>query len=140
MKKYLFVLVSFLAVLTACKDVPYGYLKTENAEYIPNSMEIRTVLDPVLDKIRIENNAPWVTLKIQGVLGTAPLAYKLLDVKASEGGDAATFKEELTVLGAGIMQVPLHPKSPKGKYLVSLKVNNDGYSEELHDVYTFIIK
>lgn len=129
-----------LVVSTGCRKVEIGYLKSEHAEYVPNSLEVRTELDPVADKIRIDNNAPWVTLKVQGILGTPPLIYSLLDVVASEGGNAEMFKKELRVLGCGIMQVPLRPKSPKGKYLISLKVANEGHSANLKDVYTFIIK
>lgn len=140
MKKYFFAFIFFITAFASCNNMKIGYLKTENAEYVPNSMEVRTVLDPVKDKIRIENNAPWVTLKMQGILGTNPLMYSLLDVKASEGGDAEIFKKELSVLGCGIMEVPLVPKSPKGKYIISLRVRNDGYSADLRDIFTFIIK
>ena len=38
------------------------------------------------------------------------------------------------------MELPLHTVLPKGRYVVTLKVSNDGYSELLSDVYTFVVK
>lgn len=139
MKKYIIALL-VATLLMGCTKTKIGYMKADNAEYIPNILEIRTELDPVVDAIRIKNNAPWVTMKIAGVLGTDPLMYSLVSVKALDGGDAEIFKSELKVLGRGVMQVPLVPKSPKGKYVISLKVSNEDYSANLTDIYTFIIK
>ena len=55
--------------LIACNDVTVGYLETENAEYIPDNMEIPQIedLDEVVDALRVKNNAPWVTQPIQGI-------------------------------------------------------------------------
>ena len=41
--------------LVACNDVTVGYLETENAEYIPDNMEIPHIedLDEVVDALRI---------------------------------------------------------------------------------------
>lgn len=57
-----------------------------------------------------------------------------------DGGDAEIFKQELTVRGGGIMEVPYIPESPNGRYIVSLKVENDEYSAILEDVFTFVIR
>ena len=134
---YLFLL---FIVCWGCQDMKIGYLKTDGAGYLPNELEVKKTLDPKEDAIRIANEAPWVTSRIQGVLGTSPLLYEFVSVKASEGGDAELFKKEIIVRGAGVMELPLHTELPAGRYVVTLKVENEGYSAILPDVYTFVVK
>lgn len=135
-----------MLALMACQDVKIGYLRVENAEYYPDTIIIRTKLitaeenPKVNDQNRIDNNAPWVTNIISGLLGTEPLQYEFVSVKVSEGGDADLFAKEIVVRGCGQMQLPLKPTAPKGRYLVTLKVSNDGYSAVLPDIFTFIIE
>lgn len=139
MKTILFFL--FLAFcVTSCHKTTIGYLQTDEASYNPDSLIIRTELDPVKDATKIANSAPWVTTKIQGVLGTSPINYRIADVEASDGGDADILLEELIIRGAGIMQVPLSPKAPQGRYKVSIEVYNEGYSHIMNNVFTFIIE
>lgn len=125
---------------TACHTTTIGYLKTAEATYDPDSLVIRTVLDPVLDKAKIENEAPWVTTKIQGVLGTPPINYRIANVTATEGGDAGLFREELTIRGGGTMLVPLVPRAPQGRYKVSIEIYNEGYTQIKENAFTFIIQ
>ena len=117
--------------LIACNDVTVGYLETENAEYIPDNMEIPQIedLDEVVDALRVKNNAPWVTQPIQGI-----------EVTATEGGDAMIFKQELRIIGNGSFYYPLEHKAPAGKYVVSIRVTNEGYSRVIKDIYTFVVK
>ena len=68
------------------------------------------------------------------------ISFEFVSVKASEGGDAEVFKKEITVRGGGVMELPLYTELPVGRYVVTLKVSNDGYSELLSDVYTFVVK
>ncbi len=117
-----------------------GYLKADNAEYDPASVTVRKELDPIDDALRIKNDANWISPKVQGVLGTNPLSYELVDVTVSEGGDKNLFMQEVIVRGGGIIELPLHTKVPKGHYLVSLRVYNDDYSAELKDAFTFIVE
>ena len=140
--KHIFILLWVIMGLSACHTQTVGFLKTDGASFKPDSLVIRKELDendPV-DQIRIQNNAPWVTNKLQGVLGTHPINYRLLDIKASEGGDAAVFRKELTVRGIGVMQVPLKFNAPKGRYLISLEAYNEDHSSEMRDVFTFIVE
>ncbi len=115
--------------LVACNDVTVGYLETENAEYIPDNMEIPQIedLDEVVDALRIKNNAPWVTQPIQGIEGTDPI-YSIEEVTATEGGDAMIFKQELRIIGNGSFYYPLEHKAPAGKYVVFDSNYKRGYS------------
>lgn len=137
--KHVYLICSILLALWACNDPTIGYLQTEGAGYLPAEMEIRNTLDPEEDAVRIENQAPWVTGKIQGVLGTAPLIYSFESVKASEGGDAEAFSKVINVRGAGMMEIPIDANLPAGRYTVSIRVSNEGYSAVLPDAFTFIV-
>lgn len=139
MKLYLCI-IFLIFISWGCQDVKIGYLKADNAEYDPAFMVIRKELDPIEDALRIKNETNWVSPKIQGVLGTNPLNFVLLDVMVSEGGDKELFKKELIVRGAGIMELPLYTKLPKGEYKVTLCVYNEDYSANLKDIFTFIVK
>ena len=92
MKQFiLFIFISMLALM-GCHDVKIGFLKVEDAEYVPNTMTIPAKLvtaeenPKTNDQIRIDNNSPWVTNAISGVLGTEPLQYEFVSVEATEGG------------------------------------------------------
>ncbi len=135
---YLMCIVFFIG----CDDVTVGYLETENAQYTPNGIVIPKTedLDEVTDALRIKNNAPWVTQPIQGIEGTDPIIYSVESVTASEGGDATLFKQELKIIGNGSFYYPLEHKAPAGKYVVSIRVTNEGYSHVVKDIYTFVVK
>ena len=63
----LLMVVVLVVVLGACHEQTVGYLITENASYVPDSMLIPRTLDPQKDAIRIEYNAPWVTTNCRGM-------------------------------------------------------------------------
>ncbi len=132
-------MVALFAFLASCSEHKVGFLNAETGEYTPDTMLVKSVLDPDDDFIRIENKAPWTTSVIQGVLGTQQLHYSIVDVKATNGGDAEIFRNELTIRGAGVMSIPFEFKSPKGEYIVTIKIENESYSHTLEDVYKFII-
>lgn len=135
--------ILFIAALAfaACEGPAVGYLVTGNAEYLPNTMTVPLDVDDRPEYSNwVKNDAPFVTGKIEGVLGTQPIYYSIANVKASNGGNADTFMKELTIRGAGVMQVPLRPQSPAGTYVVSVKISNEGHSAVLEDAYTFILQ
>lgn len=138
--KNILILLSVLLLLSACHKTKIGYLKTSEASFVPDSLVIRKVLDPLTDVVRINNGAPWVTTRLQGVLGTAPINYRILNVTASDGGNADIFRQELTVRGIGVMEVPLHFQAPKGRYKVSLEAYNTDYTSAMNNVFTFIVE
>ena len=86
MRQVTIILLIMLGV-GACNGVKVGYLQTKDASYAPqDSLVIRKVLgDDKYDENRLANNAPWVTGNISGVLGTEPLTYELVGVRALNG-------------------------------------------------------
>lgn len=145
MKKFVMIMVAFLLVCGwwGCHDITVGYLRTDNALYLPDSMEVRRVLDPnrTPDKVMITSGADWASNQISGVDGTDPITYEITGVKASEGGDADLFMEQVRIIGGGRFYFPSKDiKAPNGRYTLSIRVSNPGYSAELEDIFTIIIK
>ena len=128
-----------MPLFCACTEQPVGYLQTDNAVYVPNHMDIRLVLDEDLDAFRIYNVAPWVSPKMQGVIGTNPISYEIVGVE-SEDGDADMFRHLLVIRGGGRMEFPLVSDIPPGEYRVSVQVSNEGYTQVLNNIFTFNVK
>ena len=90
---------------------------------------------------QIDKNIPWTTAQIEQVLGTQPLQYSLYSVKSINGQEAADdFAQYVTVIGGGRMYVDAKVDSPVGYYTVSLKVENEGHSTILSDIFTFDVR
>ncbi len=130
---------AILFLFIACSEQEIGYLQTENAVYEPAEMDIRLVLDEELDAYRIFNVAPWVSPKLQGVVGTHPMTYEIESVSSIDG-NAEMFKALLTVRGGGRMEFPLVSDIPAGEYVVSLRISNEGQSHVLKNIFTFNVK
>lgn len=148
MKKINFISIIFtlLAItsIVSCQKMDVGYLKVENASYEPDTVYAYRIVDPESD--RFINKSPWTSFKIQGIAGTNPINYEFHDVKSESSSGIPIFKEaveneEITVHGS-IVQLfqSAVDKLPDGAYVISLRVYNEGYSEILEDVITFIIK
>ena len=62
-------------------------------------------------------------------------------MKSSNGQEAADdFSKYLTVICGGRMYVDAKVDSPEGCYTVSLKVENEGHSAILTDIFTFVLE
>ena len=144
MMRQVTIILLIMLGIGACNGVKVGYLQTKDASYAPqDSLVIRKVLgDDKYDENRLANNAPWVTGNISGVLGTEPLTYELVGVRALNGTEegATLLAKEIKVRGCGKMEVPLKPEATAGRYVVTLKVSNEDYSAILSDIFTFIIE
>lgn len=147
--KYIYTLLFFMILATwGCQDVKIGCLDVSNAEYKPDTMLVRKELgfitdDPQVvrdDRKRKRLEAPWVTNQIQGVIGTAPIQYSIYEIKASDGGDAEIFRNELKIRGGGVMEVPYVPESPNGRYTISLFVEAEEYSAIIEDIFVFVVR
>ena len=78
---------------------------------------------------------------IEQLLGTEPITYTLVSIRSDRGeAAAADFGRYLSVIGGGRMYVDAKVNSPAGKYMVSLRVSNEGYSVVLPDIFTFILQ
>lgn len=132
------IIILFLVGLAGCHNPTVGFLQTEHAKYVPDTMVIRKKLDPVKDAYRIEG-APWVSPKLQGLAGTAPIKYEIVEV-TSAVGNAILFRNLLKIRGAGRMELPVKAEIPEGRYVVSVGVSNEGYSGVVERAFTFIVE
>lgn len=141
---YIFSIVIFLLFgYWGCHDITVGYLETENAVYLPDTLEVRRVLDPnrTPDRVMITSGADWASNPISGVIGTTPLLFEITGVTARDGGDADLFMEQVRIIGGGTFYFPSKGiKAPDGTYILSIRISNPGYSAELKDIFTIVIK
>lgn len=86
-----------------------------------------------------QENIPWTTSTIEGILGTQPLMYEILDVKGENKEGSDEFRKALSVMGGGRLIVEGNVDVPLGRYVVSLVVRNEGYRNEIKNAFTFII-
>ncbi len=137
-----FILVLF--GISSCDRIPVGYLQTEEAVFIPDTVYAYRNLDPNSD--RVLNKVPWTSLRIQGISGTNPINYEFHSVKTNDGGDQTAFLEAVkdgdVVVKGGIIRLFQSgvKKIPNGSYTLSLKVYNEGYSAILENAFTFVVK
>lgn len=90
--------------------------------------------------VRVKNNSPWQTLYLQGYEGTEPITFEIETVTSTAGDEAArVFKNELVIRGKGYMSYPLKNEAVPGKYHVSIRLTNSGYSQVVENAYTFIV-
>lgn len=91
---------------------------------------------------RLTYKIPWVVPAIDGVDGTEPMIWSLVSVGSEDTAEAEKFTDCLRVLGGGGMNVEYdvaHKVAP-GRYTVSLRVENEGRSAVLPQIFTFIIR
>ena len=125
-----------LLIVTGCQDITVGYLETRDAVYAPDSMIVKSVLDPVGDARQIEFEIPWQSTSIEGILGTAPIRYSIKNI-ASEHPDATS---QFSMQGAGIIKLPWNHTVPPGRYVFDVEVSNEGYNVVLERIFTVIVE
>lgn len=91
------------------------------------------------DYKRLQNNIPWNSLPIEGVEGTAPIQITVKSIYAIQG-DAKKLEACLSVRGNGVLSVPIVNDVPIGRYIISLNFSNEGYSKDLDNCFTIIVK
>lgn len=133
------IIVLLLVVLYSCHDMKVGYLEYENAVYSKNEMVVKKVLDPIEDADRIQRKYNWVSLPIEGIMGTQPIFISIHSVK-TEDGNVEKFLENVNVRGNGTFDVPFENDIPVGTYMITLKVENEDHYGILPDIFTIIVK
>ena len=144
--------VDSLVVKRELTDVAPGETKP-NPEYyelldmgIPPDMIAMLDIYPTItvgrgeDYLRELNDIPWVSYPIEGIEGTKPIFVHVKSVKSIEGEGADVLESVLTVRGDGTIEVPAHHGVPIGRYLVSLTFRNEGYTKDVDDCFTVIVK
>lgn len=105
---------------------------------------------PILDSLEVPNNdqefkrnqykIPWITIPIQGLRGTFPLLVTVSKV-TSASPDAEKLKKMIHIRGSsGIMEIPFDHGLAPGRYVISLKFSNEGWTKYMEDAFTFIVE
>lgn len=119
------------------------WMLNQNIEDLASDMGIEnsTAFKNQIAKLqnRIKYDIPWVTSPMEMVLGTQPMVYSIADVKNENPENAKLFWESLTIMGGGRMYVAYDVKAPVGRYVVSVRIENEGQTRVLNDVFTFIL-
>ena len=142
MKNVILLLFTVLVLsMIGCQDVTVGYLLTEDASYNPDTLVVKTVLDDELgeeDYYRSKWGAPWVSTPIEGVEGTIAIYVSIKNI-TSTSGDPEKLWKVLSVRD-GTFEIPLYHDVPAGRYVISLNFRNEGYSKDVNDCFTIIVK
>lgn len=118
------------------KWLDFGY----NYIYIRDSLHINERIDYGNDyEWAVLKGKSWISTPIEGVQGTRPIYIEIKDIR-SEDGDAGMMKRELKVRADGTFLLPTFVRSSVGRYVVSLRFYNEGYSKERDNVFTVIVK
>ncbi|MBS7199934.1 MAG: hypothetical protein KH111_17635 [Bacteroidales bacterium] len=143
MKNVILLLFTVLVLsMIGCQDITVGYLLTEDASYNPDTLVVKTVLDDELgeeDYYRSKWGAPWVSTPIEGVEGTIAIYVSIKNI-TSTSGDPEKLWKVLSVRGDGTFEIPLYHDVPAGRYVISLNFRNEGYSKDVNDCFTIIVK
>ena len=143
MKNVILLLFTVLVLsMIGCQDVTVRYLLTEDASYNPDTLVVKTVLDDELgeeDYYRSKWGAPWVSTPIEGVEGTIAIYVSIKNI-TSTSGDPEKLWKVLSVRGDGTFEIPLYHDVPAGRYVISLNFRNEGYSKDVNDCFTIIVK
>lgn len=88
---------------------------------------------------KVDYKLPWASPKIEGVQGTQPLLFSVIGVTSDNAEAAAKFMEYVGVLGDGTIYVDQNVDVSPGNYAVSLKIENEGRTRILENIFTFIM-
>lgn len=136
MKEVFIMMGVMLLIVTGCQDITVGYLETRDAVYAPDSMIVKSVLDPVEDARQIEFEIPWQSTSIEGILGTAPIQYSIKNITC----DYPEATSQFSMQGAGIIKLPWNHTVPPGRYVFDVEVSNEGYNVVLERIFTVIVE
>lgn len=139
--KYTIKLVLFCGIpllCSRCHEVTVGYLETENAIYAPDSMVVKSILDTAEDAKRIKFTIPWQSTSIEGVQGTMPIRYSIRQIEGENIRPDIT--EQFRMIRKGVIELPWNHTVPPGRYVISIRIANEGYTHDLDSVYTVIVK
>ena len=123
-----------------CDDVKVGYLFTQNAKYTPDSVVFKANLDEANpdDAHRKKFEIPWQSQPVDGIQGTNPIHYTIERIYPDN--DNPEILNQFSTVQKGVIQLPWNHTVPQGKYIVSLRVSNEGYTVVLDSVLTVIVR
>ena len=124
----------------------YGLIAMDPEYYTPELLASWGIFPTMIIEIvgedyqRLQWAQPWVSNPIEGVQGTAQIHVSIKAIWEESGGSVAEALEQIKVYGDGTFEVPLQHTIPVGRYVISLNFRNEGYSKDVDDCFTIIVK
>ena len=117
----------------SCDDITKGYLETESAEYLVDTLRIRSDPDS-------KDSIPYQSQEIQGIIGTFPIYYGIEAVRDQTGQKVADgIASQVRVVLKGMIQIEKNHTIPVGTYTIDLRVWNLGRSFVCRGIYTVVV-
>lgn len=141
MKRIVILVVSaFFIFIWGCEEQEIGYLDTTHAEYIPDSVVFKAVLDPDnrQDAQKIKFEVPFQSPSMQKVSGSPVVEYQIDRIDCNDGVKDAV--NQFGIRGKGIIELPYNHTVPVGRYIFSIRVSNEGHSHVLDSVLTVVVQ
>lgn len=134
------ILIAALFILWGCEKQEIGYLDTTNAEYIPDSVVFKAVLDPDnrQDAQKIKFEVPFQSPSMQKVSGSPVVKYQIHRIDCNNGAENGL--SQFSIRGKGIIELPYNHTVPIGRYVFSIDVYNEGHRQVLDSVLTVIVQ
>lgn len=134
------VVAAFFILIWGCEEQEIGYLDTANAEYIPDSVVFKAVLDPDnrQDAQKIKFEIPFQSPSMQKVSGSPVVKYEIDRIDCNNGAENAV--SQFSIRGKGIIELPYNHTVPIGRYVFSINVYNEGHRHVLDSVLTVIVQ
>lgn len=106
---------------------------------IPTLAGLEEQIEKLEYMLRFE--VPWVTTEIEGVEGTEPLMYEIVQTKGPDPESVEKFMAYTEIIGGGRICVrqEVVANVPAGEYVVTVRVHNEEREKVFPDVFTFVI-
>lgn len=131
-------IIGISQILASCDTPPIGYLQTQHAKWVPDSMIVYVELDPTLDAIQLKDSIPYQSTPLSGVEGTLPINYTVYLIQSDNGYTKSS--NYIQIVRNGIVNVDAYHSLPPGRYYVKPKVTNEGYTHYPDATFIVIVK
>lgn len=121
---------------TGCQDRTVGFLDIRHAAYAPDSMIVKAGLDPDNDAYQIKFKIPWQSGEMEGVEGTNPVKYTIRNVRSEHPEAVAQFR----MFGRGRVELPWNHTVPVGRYVIDMRISNEGHFCDLDSIFIVIVR
>ncbi|MCC8173214.1 MAG: hypothetical protein LIO65_02120 [Odoribacter sp.] len=130
----LLILVGYIII--GYNNQTIGYLQTDNAQYVPDTVWVKAVLDEneAEDKKRMEFEIPWQSGTMEGVQGTAPIVYSIHSIVPH-----LEATNQFSMIGKGMVELPYNHTIPVGAYTISVQIENEGHTHIKDSVLTVVV-
>lgn len=91
------------------------------------------------DYTRVKYNIPWTSTPIEGIEGSDPIYCNIKSI-TSVDGDVEKLLDCISIRGDGTISVPVKNGVPVGRYVISLNFSNEGWSKDVNDCFTIIVR